>query len=89
MKRRTKYEILATMLEILKRSPNGVRLTRLAYGTEIPNDRARQFLTILIENGLAKPSEEDAQLYIITERGREFLSAYYKMISFLDFFNGE
>ncbi len=89
MKKRTRYEILATILEVLKRHPRGCRLTRLSYGAEIPNDRTRKFLDILISNGLVMPSIEDASLYLITERGEDFLETYYKMISFLDLFDDD
>lgn len=86
LKKRTRYEIFATMLEVLRRHPKGCRITRLSYGAEIPNDRAKKFLEILMNNGLVEPSFEESGLYRITERGKEFLETYYKMISFLDLF---
>ncbi len=75
------------MLEVLRRHPKGCRLTRLSYGAEIPNDRAKKFLEILMDNGLVEPSFEDSNLYRITDRGEEFLETYYRLVSFLDLFD--
>lgn len=89
LSKRTRFEILATMLEVLKRHADGCRITRLAYGAEIPNDRAKKHLETLIDHGLVRPWARDHRLYIITERGLEFLVTYYKMISFFDLVNDE
>jgi predicted transcriptional regulator len=89
LSRRTKFEILATILEVLKRNSDGCRITRLAYGAEIPNDRAKKHLEKLVDHGLVRPLARDHRRYNITERGREFLSAYYKMISFFDLVEDE
>ncbi|MFQ5980176.1 MAG: winged helix-turn-helix domain-containing protein [Candidatus Heimdallarchaeota archaeon] len=89
LSKRTRFEILATMLEVLKRNTDGCRITRLAYGTEIPNDRAKKYLETLMDHGLVRPLASDHRLYRITERGVEFLATYYKMISFFDLVNDE
>ncbi|MFX0114254.1 MAG: winged helix-turn-helix domain-containing protein [Candidatus Hodarchaeota archaeon] len=89
MSKRTRFEIFATILEILKRNTDGCRLTRLAYGAEIPNDRAKRYLETLIGHGLTRPLAHDHRLYTITKRGLEFLTVYYRMISFFDLIEEE
>ncbi len=80
--RRSKFDIFANILEVLKRNRDGCRITRLAYGIEVPNDRAKQYLEDLIDYGLVRPFTKDHRKYSITKRGSEFLEVYYKMISF-------
>jgi len=82
--RRTKLDIYADILEVVKRHKDGCGITRISYGAGMPNDRTRKFLNELISFGLIKPRVEDPKKYVITTRGLEFLDAYYKLKSILE-----
>ncbi|MGQ4914078.1 MAG: winged helix-turn-helix domain-containing protein [Candidatus Asgardarchaeia archaeon] len=81
--RRTKIDIYADILEVIKRYPEGCGITRISYGSGMPNDRTRRFLNQLINHGLVKPRTDDPRKYMITSRGLEFLDAYYKLRQYL------
>ncbi len=86
MKKRSRVDIYATIIEVLKRYPLGATITKIMYAAEIPHSRAKKYIQKLVENGLIKPSLEDARRYVVTSRGLEFLEVYYKMREFMDVF---
>lgn len=75
MKRRTRYDIYADILDTIRR--RGVMaITRISYGANLPVDRANEAVSFLAERGLIK--EEDyggLKGYRLTARGGEFLQA--------------
>ena len=81
--RRTRIDIFADLLEVLKRYSEGCGITRLSYGAGMPNDRTKTYLKKLIKAGFVKPKVEDPKKYVITQQGIEFLDAYHKLKSFL------
>ncbi|MFP3984865.1 MAG: winged helix-turn-helix domain-containing protein [Candidatus Bathyarchaeia archaeon] len=79
IKRRTRYEIYADLLDIVARR-GSCRLTRASYGANLPVDRAKESLNFLSSRGFVKEENvEDAKLYKITKRGLEYLETFKKM----------
>ncbi|MFX0095762.1 MAG: winged helix-turn-helix domain-containing protein [Candidatus Hodarchaeota archaeon] len=83
MKKRTRIDIYAAILNIVKRHSEGIRLTRISYGAGIPTDRARKFINQLLSAGLMAPSSENAAYYTATKHGRKFLEAYAVLKGYL------
>jgi predicted transcriptional regulator len=91
--KRSKVELYATVLEVIKRYPEGARITRMSYGVGVPIDRLKSILNDLISYGLvqmlAADEEDDGDsgiFYGLTPRAFDFLEIYWKMRSFLAVF---
>lgn len=93
--KRSKIELYATVLEVLRRYPEGVRITKMSYGVGVPIDRLKPILEDLISFGLIQTMVEDESdedsgfFYGLTPRAFEFLETYWKMQSFLEAFGSK
>lgn len=82
--KRTKIDIYATILEAVRHFAGGGRITRISYAAGTPIDRLRLMLDDLATFGLLRRTDEEEEVtYSITQRGVEFLEAYWKMNAFL------
>lgn len=92
--KRSKIELYATVLEVIKRYPEGARITKMSYGVGMPIDRLKPILEDLTSFGLVQSmtmddiEEESGVFYGVTPRALEFLETYWKMRSFLEDFEG-
>jgi predicted transcriptional regulator len=93
--KRSKVELYATVLEVIKRYPEGARITKMSYGVGVPIDRLKIILDDLARFGLVQTialdeeaDDEDAgaTFYGLTPRAFDFLETYWKMRSFLETF---
>lgn len=90
--KRSKIELYATVLEVIKRYPEGARITKMSYGVGVPIDRLRSILKDLTSFGLVQTmsldekEKEPGMFYGLTPRAFEFLETYWKMKSFLETF---
>jgi len=93
--KRSKVDLYATILEVIRRYPEGGRITRVSYGVGVPVDRLKVMVDALTTNGLVRRiavEEEEgreagaAYCYGVTSRGLEFLETYWKMKGFLQAF---
>ncbi len=89
--KRSKVDIYATILEVIRRYPEGGRITRISYGVGVPVDRLKVMVDALAANGLVSrlASEDEGVSYGVTPRGLEFLDTYWKMKGFLAVFGEE
>jgi len=79
VKRRTRYEIYADLLDIVARR-GSCRLTRASYGANLPVDRAKTSLKFLASRGFVKENiVDDSTTYRITKRGLEYLETFQQM----------
>jgi predicted transcriptional regulator len=91
-RKRSRVELYATVLEVIKRYPEGSRITKMSYGVGVPIDRLKVILSDLSTYGLVQTfeDEEDQSLYYtLTPRALDFLETYWKMRSFLEAFGGD
>ena len=88
MKKRSRIDIYADILEFLKRHPDGVQVTRLSYGAELPIDRINMMLQTLSNceliqvHVIGQPLQANLsqrRYYSISRKGLEFLEAYKKI----------
>jgi len=89
--KRSKIELYATVLEVIKRYPEGSRITKMSYGVGVPIDRLKAILVDLNSYGLVQTlndDEEEGVFYGLTPRALDFLETYWKMKSFLETFKG-
>ncbi|HUK27471.1 MAG TPA: winged helix-turn-helix domain-containing protein [Candidatus Acidoferrales bacterium] len=88
--KRSRMDIYADILELLKRRPEGALVTRLSYGAGLPIDRIKPMLQTLADFGLLSVRNDvNSRFYHITRRGLEFLDAYRKVQSFMTFLGTE
>ncbi len=90
--KRSRVELYATVLEVIKRYPEGARITKMSYGVGVPIDRLKAILTDLNAYGLVQTltdEEDEGIFYTLTPRAFDFLDTYWKMRSFLEAFGGE
>jgi predicted transcriptional regulator len=88
LKKRSRIDIFADILEFLKRHPEGLQVTRLSYGAGLPIDRINQMLETLSSCELIKihvtglplqTNLNQRRSYSITRKGLEFLEMYKKI----------
>jgi len=85
--KRSRADLYATVLEVIRRYPEGGRITRISYGVGVPIDRLKSMVEALCSYGLVtKATEGDEVYYGVTPRGLEFLETYRKMNGFLAVF---
>jgi len=90
--KRSRVELYATVLEVIKRYPEGSRITKMSYGVGVPIDRLKAILWDLTSYGLVQiitEEDDDGVFYTLTPRAFDFLETYWKMRSFLEAFGGE
>jgi predicted transcriptional regulator len=86
--KRSRADLYATVLEVIRRYPEGGRITRISYGVGVPVDRLKNMVESLCSYGLVtKTSEGNEVYYGVTPRGLEFLDTYRKMNGFLATFD--
>jgi predicted transcriptional regulator len=82
--KRSRADLYATVLEVIRRYPEGGRITRISYGVGVPVDRLKNMVESLCSYGLVTKSSEGNEVYYgVTPRGLEFLDTYRKMNGFL------
>ncbi len=96
MKKRSRLDIYADILEYLKRNTEGCQVTRLSYGAGLPIDRIKPMLENLSRYELINVRVVGLPLqaglnqrkhYGISRKGLEYLDAYKKiqeLITYLD-----
>jgi predicted transcriptional regulator len=86
--KRSKVELYATVLEVIKRYPEGVRITKMSYGVGVPIDRLKIILQDLGNYGLVQvlSDEDGSAYYALNPRSLEFLETYWKMRGYLEVF---
>lgn len=90
MKKRSRTDIYADILEVLKHRPEGALVTRVSYGAGLPLDRVKPMLQTLANYGLLSVRMSgDSRFYHITRRGLEFLDAYRKVQGFMTYLGSE
>lgn len=80
--RRSKYDIYADIVETVARNELS-HLTKISYGANLPVDRAKSLLQLLILHGFVRELVVgDSKKYRATKRGLEFVETYSKMKKF-------
>lgn len=81
-RRRTKYDIYADIIGSVGLSDHST-LTRISYGSNLPVDRVKSYLRLLISHGFVRETDVgDHRIYRITERGLDFSETHKKMRKF-------
>jgi predicted transcriptional regulator len=75
---RTKIEILVQFLQAAN-AHDGISITHLMYVTFVPHRQVKEYLNILVRNGLLE-YERAARTYKTTQKGLKFLQVYEKLL---------
>ena len=81
-RRRTKYDIYADSVEVIAKK-GLCSLTRISYGANMPVDRAKKILNLLVSHGFVREiTVGDRKKYRATKRGLEYLETFKRMQRF-------
>jgi len=86
---RSKIRILADMMRAIQsEGEEGAGPTKILYTANLSHDRLTQYIDELVEKDLIKTSnpESDNRIYLLTEKGREFLREFVRMERFSEAF---
>jgi predicted transcriptional regulator len=86
---RSKVRILVDMMRTIQsEGEEGAGPTKILYAANLSHDRLTQYLDELLEKGLVSALENDdsSRIYILTEKGKEFLSEFVKIERFSEAF---
>ena len=89
---RSKMRILADMMRAIQsEGEEGAGPTKILYAANLSHDRLTQYLEELIEKELIKEMnpESDNRIYLLTEKGREFLREFIRIERFSEAFGIE
>ena len=78
---RCKIQIIGDVLEL---GTAGIKKTHLMYKANLSYEQVNLHLSELIEKRLIAQDMSDGIVYRTTEKGREFLAYYQRMIEFLE-----
>ena len=82
---RSKMRILADMMRAIQsEGEEGAGPTKILYAANLSHDRLTQYLDELVDKDLINvPNPEgDNRIYLLTEKGREFLREFIRMERF-------
>ncbi len=81
--RRTKYDLYADIIGSVGSQEHST-LTRISYGSNLPINKVKSYLRVLVSHGFIRETKvDDHKNYRITERGAEFSETIKKMRKFL------
>lgn len=87
IERRSKIAIFGDILRTINKRNGKAKSTHILYGANLSHDRLKMYLDSLISQGFIEKVSKDGQtFYILTDRGKEFLSGFNKMERFFDAF---
>ena len=98
LKKRERLDIYADILEVLKRQPEGVLITRISYGAGLPIDRIKPMLDALTHCELVAVQAKGSPLqssfvkrrfFYVTRKGLQFLDAYHQIHTLLTYLETE
>ncbi len=73
------------MGDVLGLATSGIRKTHIMYRANLSYEQVHMYLAELIERGLlAQHATDEGVVYRTTERGREFIYFYTKIVDFMD-----
>ncbi len=88
---RSKMRILADMMRTIQsEGEDGAGPTKILYGANLSHDRLTQYLEELVDKELIREIDVGGnRVYVLTEKGREFLREFVKMEKFSEAFGIE
>jgi predicted transcriptional regulator len=81
VKYRSRADIVAAILSVV--SERGATKTRIMYRAFLSSSQLKQYMRILLDNGLLATSEEQS-VYSITEKGMRLLQLYYQLTEMMN-----
>lgn len=81
IKYRSRADIVAAILSVI--SETGATKTRIMYRAFLSSSQIKQYMQILLNNGLLATSEE-LSIYYITEKGMRLLQLYYQLTAMMN-----
>lgn len=77
--KRAVFDVLSDILKVADKA-NGVRKTTIVYQANLNFAKAGEYIGMLLEQGFMRNCDGKRNLYVTTEKGRQFLSKYKELI---------
>jgi predicted transcriptional regulator len=86
--KRTQLEIIHDMLSTMQQRGGRIKPTHLLYKSNLSYKMMQEYLTILKERDLILEEEErgEKKVYVLTQKGFQFLYEYKRIAEFTDAF---
>ena len=86
-RRRSRMEIIHDMLAAIQKKGGLIKPTHLMYKANLSHQLMKEYVNELMEKQLmSEDIDEGKKVYVITEKGNEFLAQYRKMCEFQEAF---
>ena len=87
-KRRAKIEIIYDMLKSIQNKGGRIKPTHLLYKSNLSHTKMKEYVGELMEKGMMQESasDDEKKLFMITDKGLEFLTEYQRVREFSDSF---
>jgi len=86
-KRRGKLEIINDMLKSIQNKGGKIKPTHLLYKSNLSHSKMKEYLTELIGKKMIEETlDKDKKMFVITQKGYEFLSEFERIKEFSDSF---
>jgi predicted transcriptional regulator len=85
--RRSRMDIIHDMLAAIQRKGGLIKPTHLMYKANLSHQLMKEYVDELMEKGFMDEGiDEKKKVYVLTEKGNEYLAQYRKMKEFQDAF---
>ncbi|HZX45492.1 MAG TPA: winged helix-turn-helix domain-containing protein [Candidatus Nanoarchaeia archaeon] len=85
--RRTKIEIIHDILNSIQKKGGRIKPTHLLYKSNLSYKKMLEYLEELKGKGMVQEEEEEGKrMYLITDKGAEYIQEYKKIKEFSDSF---
>jgi predicted transcriptional regulator len=89
-KRRGRLEIIHDLLNAINSKGGKIKPTHLLYKSNLSHSKMMQYIKELTDNGMiTDEADGDKKMYLITDRGIEYLNEFQKMRRFSESFGLE
>jgi predicted transcriptional regulator len=86
-KRRGKLEIINDMLRSIQNKGGKIKPTHLLYKSNLSHSKMKEYLEELMGKGMVEETQEKGKkMFIITDKGNEFLLEFGRIKEFSDSF---
>ena len=87
IERRSKVSILKDVLSTISQKGGKAKPTHILYGANLSSDRLKKYLDMLVQEGfIERKTEDGGSVYLLTDKGREFIDGFNKMKRFFGAF---
>ena len=87
VKKRSRLEVIHDILHTINKKGENIKPTHIMYKSNLSHQMMQEYLKELLEkNFIEENKSKKGKTYFLTKKGKDYLSKYNSMISFMDSF---